>query len=42
MATKRKQFLKIFFSGTEWLMTLKLGMHHWVLGLSQVYSNGDP
>ena len=33
--------LKIFFSGTKWLMTLKLGMHHRVLEYYQVCSNDD-
>ena len=34
--------LKIFFSGTKWPMTLKLGMQHRVLEYYQVCSNGDP
>ena len=34
--------LKIFFSGTKWLMTLKLDMQHCWLGPYQVCSNGDP
>ena len=33
--------LKIFFSGTKSLMTLKLAMQHWVLEYSQFYSNDD-
>ena len=34
--------LKIFFSGTKQLMTLKLGVQHWVLEYYQVCSNDDP
>ena len=34
--------LKIFFSGTERPMTLKLGMQHWVQEYYQFYSNNDP
>ena len=34
--------LKKIFSGTKRLMTLKLGMHHWVLEYYQVCSNYDP
>ena len=37
-----KKTLKIFFSGTKWPMTLKLGMQHWVLKYYQVSSNDDP
>ena len=37
-----KNFKKIFFSGTERLMTLKLGMQHWVLEYYRVCSNDDP
>ena len=36
-----KKNLKIC-SGTEWLMTLKLGMHHWWLRPFQACSNDDP
>ena len=38
MYAKKKTF-KIFFSGTERPMNLKLGMQHWVLEYYQVYSN---
>ena len=31
-----------FFSGAKWLMTLKVGMQHWVLKYYQVFSNDDP
>ena len=34
--------LKIFFSGTERSVTLKLGMQHWVLEYYQISSNDDP
>ena len=34
--------LKIVISGTKRLMTLKLGMQHWVLEYYQVCSNDDP
>ena len=34
--------LKIFFSGTKMLMTLKLGMQHRVLEYYQICSNDDP
>ena len=37
-----KNLKKNFFSGTKRLMTLKLGMHHWVLEYYQVYSNHNP
>ena len=37
-----KSFKKIFFSGTNWPMTLKLGMQHWVFEYYQVNSNDDP
>ena len=33
---------KLFYSGTEMLMTLKLGMQHRVLDYYQVCSNDDP
>ena len=36
-----KNLKKIFFSGTERLMTLKLGMQHRVLEYYQVLSNDD-
>ena len=34
--------LKIFFSGTKWPMTLKVGMLHWVLKYYQLCSNDNP
>ena len=34
--------LKIFFSGTKSLMTLKLGVQHRVLEYYQIYLNDDP
>ena len=34
--------IKIFFTGTERLMTLKLGMQHKVLKNNQIYSNNAP
>ena len=34
--------VKIFFSGTERLMTLKLGMQHWVREYNQVCPNDAP
>ena len=37
-----KTIKKIFFSGTIWLMTLKIDMQHRVLEYYQVYSNDDP
>ena len=37
-----KNLKKIFFSGTNRPMTLKLGMQHWVLKDYQVCSNDDP
>ena len=37
-----KNIKKIFSSGTERPMTLKLGMLHWVLKYNQVCSNDDP
>ena len=37
-----KNLKKIFLSGTKRLMTLKLGMHHRVLGYYQVCSNDNP
>ena len=37
-----KNLKKIFFSGTKRLMTLKLGMQHWVLEYYQICSNDDP
>ena len=36
------QHLKIFFSGTNRPMTLKVEMLHWVLKYYQVCSNDDP
>ena len=33
---------KIFFSGTKRLMTLKVGMQHWVLEYYQICSNDHP
>ena len=36
-----KNLKKIIFSGTKRLMTLKLGMHHRVLGLYRGCSNDD-
>ena len=37
-----KKPTKIFFSETEWPMTLKLGIQHWGLGFYQVCSHDDP
>ena len=37
-----KNLKKFFFSGTKRLMTLKLGMQHWVLEYYQVCSDNDP
>ena len=34
--------LKIFFSGTKRLMTLKRGIQHWMLEYYHVCSNSDP
>ena len=34
--------MPIFFSGTKRLMTLKLGLRHWLLEYYQVCSNDDP
>ena len=34
--------LKIFFSGSNKLMTFKLGIQHRVLEYYQIYSNDDP
>ena len=34
--------LKIFFSGTKRLMTLKLAMRHWFLRYYQICSDDDP
>ena len=39
---QKKKKKKIFFSGTKRPMTLKVGMHYWVLKYYQVYSNDDP
>ena len=36
-----KNLKKIFFSGTNRSITLKLNLHHWVLKYYQVYSNDD-
>ena len=37
-----KNLKKVFFFGTERLMTLKLGMQHQVLEYYKIYSNDDP
>ena len=37
-----KKTLKIFFSGTKRLMTLKLDVPHWLLEYYQTYSHDDP
>ena len=34
--------LKIVLSGTKRMMTLKLGMQHWVLEYYKDYTNDDP
>ena len=37
-----KNLKKIFFSGTKWPMTFKLGMQHRMLEYYQIFSNDDP
>ena len=42
MFMKDKNFLKIFFSGTDWSMSLKLGIQHRALNYYQVCLYNDP
>ena len=42
MSIYGKNLKKIFLSGTERPMTLKLGMLHWVLEYYELCSNDDP
>ena len=38
----KKKTLKIFFFGSLWPTSLKLGIQHWALAYHQIYSNDDP